>query len=128
QFTPDDADETGVDDATLRALSATTALTYSCVPPGSGVRMALDRDEDGVRNRDDAEPATRAFIAIPNPSLPPLPEEPGDGGLEPVGGDAKTGDGRVCGCGTPPLALDSLWLALLVLGLAALRTRRRLTR
>ncbi len=27
-------------------------LTFTCVPPGSGVRMGLDRDLDGVLNRD----------------------------------------------------------------------------
>jgi hypothetical protein len=28
-------------------------LTYLCVPPGSGTRIALDRDNDGVRDIDD---------------------------------------------------------------------------
>jgi hypothetical protein len=36
-------------DATLRALVNTEGpLTYTCVPPGSGTRMGIDRDEDGV--------------------------------------------------------------------------------
>ncbi len=29
------------------------ATTFTCVPPGSGVRVALDRDGDGSRNRDE---------------------------------------------------------------------------
>lgn len=30
-------------------------LTFTCVPPGSGVRMALDRDEDGHFDRDELD-------------------------------------------------------------------------
>jgi len=40
-------------------------LTYTCVPPGSGVRIGLDRDEDGfldgdelVAGSDPADPAS----------------------------------------------------------------------
>lgn len=29
------------------------ALTFTCVPPGSGYRLGLDRDDDGVRDRDE---------------------------------------------------------------------------
>ena len=28
-------------------------ITYTCVPPGSGIRIALDRDEDGLWNGDE---------------------------------------------------------------------------
>ena len=36
-------------DASLRALAQTEGpLTYTCAPPGSGTRMGIDRDEDGV--------------------------------------------------------------------------------
>lgn len=36
-------------DGALRALVATDGpITYTCVPPGSGHRMAVDRDEDGI--------------------------------------------------------------------------------
>ena len=38
-----------VDDATLRGLAATEGpLTYTCVAPGSGVRVGVDRDLDTV--------------------------------------------------------------------------------
>ena len=38
-----------IDDATLRGLAAAEGpLTYTCVAPGSGVRVAIDRDLDGV--------------------------------------------------------------------------------
>jgi len=36
-----------ISDAALRALAVSEgALTYTCAPPGSGVRMGIDRDED----------------------------------------------------------------------------------
>src|SRR5262249_6853683 len=42
-------------DADLRALAGTGGqeLTYTCVPPGSGTRIGVDRDEDGVFDRDE---------------------------------------------------------------------------
>lgn len=30
-------------------------LTFTCTPPGSGTRMALDRDEDGFYDRDELD-------------------------------------------------------------------------
>jgi YVTN family beta-propeller protein len=33
-------------DAQIRSLAATQPLTYTCAPPGSGVRMGIDRDLD----------------------------------------------------------------------------------
>jgi YVTN family beta-propeller protein len=50
-FTPDNGGA-AVTDSALRALAQTAGqeLTYTCVPPGSGNRIGLDRDEDGVRN------------------------------------------------------------------------------
>lgn len=45
-------------DASVRALAATEGpLTYTCVPPGSGVRMGIDRDEDTVLDGFDNCPA-----------------------------------------------------------------------
>jgi MYXO-CTERM domain-containing protein len=124
-FIPDDAGESSLSGEALRAMAATTPLTFTCAPPGSGMRMALDRDEDGTLNQDDDDPASRPFIAIPNPSLPPLPETPEDGGLEPDGGEEKSGSSGGCGCSTAQASFDSLWLALLALGFVGLRLRRR---
>ncbi|MBW2498366.1 MAG: hypothetical protein JRF61_13925 [Deltaproteobacteria bacterium] len=47
QYLPDDGTP-AISEAVLRAKAnvAGQALTYTCVPPGSGHRMALDRDED----------------------------------------------------------------------------------
>jgi len=43
----------------LRAQAATSGQerTVTCVPPGSGVRMGIDRDADGCRDGDDPAPA-----------------------------------------------------------------------
>ncbi|MGI9285735.1 MAG: YncE family protein [Pseudomonadales bacterium] len=54
-YTPDKAGEERMTPTQLRD-SATTddhTLTFTCVPPGSGTRSALDRDRDGVLNRDE---------------------------------------------------------------------------
>jgi hypothetical protein len=57
QFRSDRASEATLSDATLRALANTAGqeLTYTCAPPGSGVRMGIDRDEDGYLDRDELD-------------------------------------------------------------------------
>jgi YVTN family beta-propeller protein len=54
-FTPSLIDTPSVSDALLRqvATSGGRPVTYTAVPPGSGHRMALDRDEDGVLDGDE---------------------------------------------------------------------------
>lgn len=44
-------------ESTVRATAATPGqeVTYTCVPPGSGVRMGVDRDEDGFFDRDELD-------------------------------------------------------------------------
>ncbi len=56
QFQSDRYAESVQSDGELRALALKPGnrLTYLCAPPGSGFRIALDRDEDGLRNLDDA--------------------------------------------------------------------------
>ena len=48
--------------ATLRDLPASCgqdlALTFTCVPPGAGVRVAIDRDGDGFRDGDEQDAGT----------------------------------------------------------------------
>ena len=39
----------------LKATVAGQELTYTCVPPGSGERMGIDRDEDGYYDRDELD-------------------------------------------------------------------------
>ncbi len=54
-FVPDKANESPLSDAALRALAAAPGqeITYTCAPVGSGIRLGLDRDLDGVLNRDE---------------------------------------------------------------------------
>jgi DNA-binding beta-propeller fold protein YncE len=61
-------------DAQLRALATgSDHLTYTCVPPGSGVRIALDRDEDGALDRDELDAGSDPA----DPSSVPTPPGPG---------------------------------------------------
>ena len=56
QFRSDDG--TQVSDAALRNLAVSEGpLTYTCVPPGSGVRMGINRDEDNFFDALDNCPA-----------------------------------------------------------------------
>ncbi len=56
----DRASETGVLQAVLDAAAgvAGQAVTYTCAPPGSGMRMAIDRDLDGARDGDERDAGT----------------------------------------------------------------------
>jgi DNA-binding beta-propeller fold protein YncE len=57
-FQSDKVAEAPITDATLRAQAATAGqdLTYTCVPPGWGLRGGVDRDGDGSFDGDDAAP------------------------------------------------------------------------
>lgn len=54
-FDTDKIDETGVTMTQIRDLATTSgnALTFMCVPPGEGRRIALDRDGDEFLNADE---------------------------------------------------------------------------
>ena len=49
-----------ISDALLRQVATSGGLpvTYTAVPPGSGQRMGLDRDEDGILDGDENEPCS----------------------------------------------------------------------
>ena len=87
RFQPDKQSDATVTDAQLRALAVleNNSLTYSCSPTGSGMRLALDRDEDGILNGDDLLLAgkTATAVAEANPDAAPerdvLPEAGGAG-------------------------------------------------
>jgi Thrombospondin type 3 repeat len=50
--------DTFTTDLAVRALAASQGpLTYTCVPPGSGTRMGIDRDEDTILDGLDNCPA-----------------------------------------------------------------------
>lgn len=53
-FLPDKAQGSPLGDRALGALAAQTELTFTAVPPGSGQRMGIDRDADGVLDGDEA--------------------------------------------------------------------------
>jgi len=38
-------------------------LTYTCTPPGSGVRAGIDRDEDGVLDGDEEDAGAPAWAS-----------------------------------------------------------------
>lgn len=58
-----------ISDADLRALAVKSNgdITYTCVPPGSGIRIAIDRDEDGVLNMDEIVAGTNPADASSKP-------------------------------------------------------------
>ena len=67
-------------EAQVRALAATTGqeLTYTAMPPGSGPRAGVDRDSDGVFDRDEldagANPAASPTpVPTPTPTPTPVP-------------------------------------------------------
>lgn len=64
-YRSDRAGEPELSSAALQALAAIDgqALTYTCVPPGAGLRMGVDRDEDGVFDRDAADAGTESARA-----------------------------------------------------------------
>ncbi len=76
-FQPDRAAEAPLGEAAVRALAAPAGqpLTYTCVPPDSGVRVALDRDGDGFYDRDEidagADPADPSSVPDGTPPPPP---------------------------------------------------------
>ena len=55
-WVPDRAGDPPLTTAALRQ-GATDPITFTCGPAGSGIRLGVDRDEDGVLNRDDCASA-----------------------------------------------------------------------
>jgi len=55
QFMRDRASLPPISDAALRAIAlfVHTPVTYTCVPPGSGERIGIDRDGDGFLDGDE---------------------------------------------------------------------------
>ncbi|MEO0425243.1 MAG: hypothetical protein AAF184_23100 [Pseudomonadota bacterium] len=48
-------EELSLRDTLLAARAPGNVVTFTCVPPGAGVRMGIDRDEDGILDGDEAE-------------------------------------------------------------------------
>ena len=53
QFKSDLSSEAPIHDRILRSKARNDNVTYTCTPPGNGLRLALDRDMDGVYNQDE---------------------------------------------------------------------------
>jgi hypothetical protein len=70
-FQSDRLAETLPNDAAVRALSTPGQdLTWTCVPPGSGERIGVDRDDDGVYDGDEADAGTdpQNPLSFPGPA------------------------------------------------------------
>jgi DNA-binding beta-propeller fold protein YncE len=65
-FLPDTAGDPALTDGQLRALAAVPGqeLTYTCAPPGSGIRMGIDRDLDGILDGDDGPPSSTTTTTV----------------------------------------------------------------
>jgi YVTN family beta-propeller protein len=76
-FESDRSTETPLPDAALRALTSVAGqeVTFTCVPPGSGVRIGIDRDDDGYGDSDELDNASDPNDAgsVPN-GVPPVCE------------------------------------------------------
>ena len=75
EFTTDRSADAPMSDAAVRALSNTAGqeLTFTCVPPGSGLRIGIDRDEDGFGDADELDHGSDPANAASIPSgVPPV--------------------------------------------------------
>ncbi len=52
-FATDRRGQPPITDAALRSLAKDRPVTYTCVPPGSGERLGVDRDGDGFWDGDE---------------------------------------------------------------------------
>ena len=83
-FRSDRAAEAPLSDAALRAVAAVSGqeVTYTCAPPGEGRRLGLDRDEDGVFDRDEIDHGSDPtnprdpFLETPTPTVTVTPTVP----------------------------------------------------
>ena len=66
-FESDRLAELILSDAALRSAASVAGqeLTYTCVPPGSGERIGIDRDEDGILDGDENGPVPGSCPATP---------------------------------------------------------------
>ncbi len=73
RFIPDRLAEPPLESAALRALAQTAgqSLTFTCVPPGEGERLALDRDGDGYYDRDEIDAGSDPADAASTPGNVP---------------------------------------------------------
>jgi hypothetical protein len=72
-FRSDRVAESPLTDAQLRALATADGqqVTYTCFPPGEGVRLGIDRNGDGIYDQDELDAATPT--TSPTPTVSPTP-------------------------------------------------------
>jgi sugar lactone lactonase YvrE len=120
-FRPDNGDP-DIDDTALRGLAATAGqeITYTCAPPGSGVRMGVDRDDDALG--DGVETNTGTFVSPTDTGTDPtLADSDGDGfadGVEVAAGSDPTNQFSIPAAPDVP-AVPPWGIALLVILLLA---------
>jgi hypothetical protein len=69
-FKTDEAAAEPVSDKQLRKKAKNgKTVTYTCVPPGTGNRMALDRDQDGALDGDELSAGTDPANATSVPAI-----------------------------------------------------------
>ncbi len=80
RFAADEAAVTVSTDDLLGAAGAAMPLTLTCVVAGTGQRLALDRDRDGLRNFDEERDFAPAITGHQNPFQSNAPDTTGDDG------------------------------------------------
>ncbi len=126
----------GISDTTLRnkALIDGNPVTFTCTPPGSGQRMALDRDQDTLL--DGVETNTGVYVNPQNTgSNPAMLDTDGDGfadGVEVAAGFNPNDPGSYPGVYVPPpvpslgpLGLGAMASLMALFAVASLRRTRR---
>ena len=116
-FQLDRAGEPPLADADLQALAAVPGqeLTYTCAPFGSGIRMGVDRDEDGYFDRDEidagSDPSDASSIPIPPTAIAATSLSLRDDDTAPINLDRRKlsfksskSDGVPSGVTVPPFA------------------------
>jgi MYXO-CTERM domain-containing protein len=137
-----------LEDLVALATAGGESVTFLCAPPGAGVQMALDRDGDGVFDRDEIDEG-RSPIDRPIPIRPgsvPGMVDAGPGGpgspdagspdagspdagppkVDRPGNPSAAGEGG-CGCrtGDSPGGGGAAWPVVALMAGAALRRRSR---
>jgi len=91
-FTPDQANQSGITQAALVAMASPGAeVTFTATPLGTGTRLGIDRDEDGISDFDEVRDLDPVVPGIQNPFDPDDADSTGDDGQ--IGGDG-TPDGQ----------------------------------
>lgn len=66
QYLPDQSQAPALSDSDVRAIASSplASVTFTCTPPGSGVRIGIDRNLDGILDGDDPANLLTANISV----------------------------------------------------------------